>query len=237
MTNRLRPLLDAALIAALSSLAGCAGGQTGHEGENANCKETARKLGLNEASPLGFSADEVLGFAEGAHVTSFDWQPSPDVPYGPESGVSELTLAVTSLGVQRFVTRELDGTSMSEELGCCSDSLQLNVRIDLRTSSGALDETFDTVLEARHAGSASLSVRLGPVLRGKLAFDQQSLGTAKLEGLQLDARFAEGDFSGALHARFEETSLSDDPEGVTSLRIEQLAEWGQSAGSSSFCTE
>jgi len=232
MTTPLRTLLCTAVLLALPSLIGCAavGGQTGEEGEGGQCKETPRALGLDETSPLGFSPRDVLGFAQGEHTAAFEWLGSPRVPYGPETGQGTLLLKVTSLGRARLVTRVPAGAAIvTEQLGCCPDSVQLDVRLVLQTEGGALNETFDAVLDAQTASSAALLVLLKPPLHGTLAFEPQALGKAVVEGIQLDARLGPADFSGMLHARFEEKSAGDDPEGSVSLTIEKLAEWGESA--------
>ena len=238
MTTRLRALLSATLLMALPCLsAGCAaGGQTGEE-SGGHCQETSRALDLDTESPLGFSPRDVLGFAEGEHSTAFEWLPTPAVPYGPESGPGRLQLSVSSLGRARLVTREPNGTSDGTELlDCCPDSVQLDVQLTLRTEAGALDETVDAVLEAHAAGSASLLVLLSPPLRGTLTFDERALGDAVLEGVQLDVRLGPDDFSGMLHARFEETAAQNDPDASVSLSIRKLAEWGQASGPG-YCVE
>jgi hypothetical protein len=225
MTNCPRTLLATALIAA--GVFGCAGGQTGDEGEAGRCHEEARALALDEASPLGFSPAQVLAYAAGTHLLMLDWQPAMRVPYGPEQGRSELSLGIQTLQRARFVQRSLpDGTITLEDGGCCPDAVQLDVRVTLRTSGGALDESFDAVLEATREGAAYLSVLLKPPLTGMLAFDSRALGSEHLEDVQLDARFAPNELSGALHARFESEPSDDGPDGVVSLSIEPLAEWG-----------
>ena len=76
-----------------------------------------------------------------------------------------------------------------------------------------------------------------PQLQGSLFFDQQALGAAKVEGIQLDAHFGAGDFSGTLHARFEETSGSNAPDSSVALSIMKLAEWGQVTSNPLMCAE
>jgi hypothetical protein len=237
MTRCLRTLLSAALATALASSAGCAGGQSGHEGEASLCEETKTELAAHETAPLGFSPSEVLALAEGEHTAAFEWQRSSNVPYGPESGQSELTLTVTNLGAYQFVARELRETSaISEQAGCCPDALQVSVRVALRTSGGALDETFDAVLEAQGAGAAALTWLIAPPLQGSLTFDQPALGNAKLDGVLLEARFGPTGIGGYLDAGFEDAAPGDDPDGAVMHNTMRLAEWG-SLDSALMCPE
>lgn len=235
MTTRPRTLLAAALLAV--SAVACAGGQTGDEGEDARCEEKPRSLALDEVSSLGFSAAQLLSYSAGAHSVSFEWQPSTTLPYGPERGPSELSLDIESVGSARFVQRWLSGGPVTlEGGGCCPDIVRVDVRVTLRTSGGALNEQFDAVLEATQPDAAYLSLLLKPPLTGTLAFDEQALGDAHLEDVQLDVRFAPNELSGSLNARIESEPSEPGLDGLVSLRIEPLAEWGEHGGVS-FCGE
>jgi hypothetical protein len=217
MTLRLRQLTSLVLLTAFVNASGCAGGQTGGESVPGVCIEQRTPLDLAQASPLGFSAAEVLSFAEGEHVTTIVWQPI-DVPYGPESGASQLTLAVESLGRARYVDRD--------ESKCCFAAVQVDVRVTLSTSGGALGESFVTVLEAYGPNAASLQANITPPLGGSLSFDQQALGSESFIRLELNAHFEAAKFSGGLRAGFETRSRPDASKSNTGFRSPELASWG-----------
>ena len=220
MTLRLRQLTKLLLLTAFASGPGCAGGQTGDEGAFGQCSEQRAPLELGEVSPLGFSAADVLSFVEGEHVTTIDWQPI-DVPYGPESGKGELTLSVESLGHARYVDRG--------EARCCFAAVQVDVRVTLRTSGGALRESFVTVLEAHTADAAWLQALIEPPLDGSLSFDQQALGAQRFVRLELHAQFEAAQFSGGLNAGLEDKSGANGAngaQGVVGFRAPELARWG-----------
>jgi hypothetical protein len=208
-----------------ASASGCAGGQTGHEGVPGECREERTPLELTEASPLGFSAADMLSFAEGEHVATIEWQPI-EVPYGPESGSSQLTLSIESLGRARYVDRGEDA--------CCFAAVQVDVRVTLGTRGGALGESFVTVLEARSADAASILAIITPPLGGSLSFDQQALGSERFIRLELSAHFEAKSFSGGLRAGFEDTSHADGPNGVVGFRSPEIARWG-AIGSGPAC--
>jgi hypothetical protein len=217
MTLRLRQLTSLLLLTACASASGCAGGQTGQEDVTGPCNEERTPLDLGEVSPLGFSAADVLSFAEGENVTTIEWQPI-DIPYGPESGTQQLTLSVASLGRARYVDRG--------ESPCCFAAVQVDVRVTLETSGGALSESFVTVLEARSADAASLQTDIEPPLGGSLSFDQQALGDERFMRLELYAHFEAANFSGGLSAGFQTISTADGSDGVAGFGSRALASWG-----------
>jgi len=117
-------------------------------------------LGLNEDSPLGFSAADILAFSEGTHEETIRWNPYDGVAFTPESGEQTITITVTRSGEPRFVLPKApdDGT---EELlvdieGGCMSWVEVPVDVTVETSGGALDETFEGLLRSHHPLSASV---------------------------------------------------------------------------------
>jgi hypothetical protein len=214
MTRRLRQLTSLLLLTCAIG-PGCAGGQTGQEDVPWACSEQRASLELGETSPLGFSAADVLSFAEGEHVTTMQWQ-AIDVPYGPESGTTQLTLSVARLGRARYVDRG--------EGACCFAAVQVDVRVTLETSGGALSESFVAVLEARSADAASLYAAVEPPLGGSLSFDEQALGAERFQRLEVYARFEATHFSGGLSAGF--ASGGGQADSVAGFRPSVIASWG-----------
>jgi len=91
--------LAAALPLALSALGGCgakAGGQTGEETDD-GCVFASSPLSLQEPSPLGFSAGQVLALAEGQQSAAFGWLQTTGFSYGPESGTGQVTVATPTV--------------------------------------------------------------------------------------------------------------------------------------------
>ena len=130
---------------------GCAGGQTGEETRIA-CNETRTRLEADEASPLGFGADEVLTAAS-ASSAALEWLVT-NPPHRPESGTVELSLSLEPLGTAVFVqSRAADGS----EKYPCADRVEVDVRVALATSGGALAEMFEGKLQASEPTVAKLS--------------------------------------------------------------------------------
>jgi hypothetical protein len=177
---------------------GCAGGQTGEETTLA-CNETRSALAGQEDSPLGFGAADVLAAAI-ATSAPLEWRQT-DPPHLPESGTAELTVSLEPLGKAAFVTsRTPDG----REAFPCADRVEVDVRVTLATSGGALAETFDAELRATEPTVAELShVFEDGDVAGTLSFDPASLAGRKVVRVTFDATFAEGAVSGALSAGIE----------------------------------
>jgi hypothetical protein len=230
MTHCLRQLTNLLLLTAVAGASGCAGGQTGGEDvPGLLCSEQRTPLELGQVSPLGFSAADVLSFTEGEHFTTIEWQPI-DVPYAPESGTQQLTFSIENLGRARYVDRSGDS--------CCFAAVQVDVRVTLETSGGALGESFVTVLEARRADAASLYASIEPPLGGSLSFDQQALGIERLIRLELYAHFDAANFGGGLSAGFQSDSGADQPDrsdGVAGFRSLKIASWGAISSAAPVC--
>lgn len=180
---------------------GCAGGQTGEETTVA-CNETRAALEADENSPLGFGAEAVLTAASANSVT-LGWL-ATEPPHQPESGTAELSVSLEPLGAAAFVqSRAADGS----EKYPCADRVEVDVRMALATSGGALAEVFEGTLRASEPTAAELShAFIDGNVAGALSFDAASLAGRKVKRVTFDASFAEGALSGVLSAGIEQVS-------------------------------
>lgn len=220
------------LSTALFALVGCgpegSGGQTGGEYEPGGptagepCDREVRVVSLDDATDLGFSATEVLAGALGARQSTVGWAPAdtletfPGVTleYGPESGEQALTIEVTSSASEaelvHFVMPEPGegeaGPLIATELpdGCPPDRLEIGVEVHFETGGGALDETFEAVLQASDPRLMSFSAEL-PLseLGGSFtaSFDTENAafpGDYQLGSLQISGNVYPGGTSGKL---------------------------------------
>lgn len=192
------PRMAAALLPMLAL--GCAdGGQTGEE-TTLVCHETRTALAAEEDSPLGFGADEVLDAASARRAT-LEWL-ATDPSHMPESGLAELSVSLAPLGTAAFVqSRAADGG----EAPPCQDRIEVDVRVTLATSGGALAETFDGKLRTSEPTTAEL-FHVFKNLDGTLSFDAASLAGRKVTRVTLDASFGDGALSGRLSAGIEQVS-------------------------------
>jgi len=133
--------------------------ETGADG----CAQVATAIDLESVQSLGFSAQAIADLVAGEHQRPLEWLAPSGVQYGPESGRSELTLVVEPVGSARWIDRSAapSGEGPTIEIGRpqaldgCRDSLELDVRIQLRSSGGALSESVETSVEAFAADFAS----------------------------------------------------------------------------------
>ncbi len=220
------------LLTALPTLLGalgCAGGQTGEE-EDGACALDSVELAADEPASFGLTPRQVLGDAEGHHVAAFAWLPLEGRSYGPESGDSELELSITPLG------RAHELAPSSTMPGCCERSLQVAVRVTLRTAGGALDETFDAAVFGSAVSSSTLFHHIKPrELQGDFELDALAPGE-RFQLLQLTARFDQGTFGGAVSAGIEAQGPARGADGVSSYTLMPLLQWGSPASIRTWCS-
>lgn len=120
-------------------------------------------LGLNEDSPLGFSAADILAFSAGTHEAAIRWNPQlPGVTLSPESGEQEITITVTASGEPRFVQPKPPENNGAEDLlidiegSGCASWVEIDVDVTVETSGGALDESFEGLLRAQSPLTSSI---------------------------------------------------------------------------------
>lgn len=154
------------------------GGDRGSETDNGGglaggyCKAgEATPLALDEDSPLGFSAEDILAFSAGAHVEPLRWSTVDNVQLAPETGLGEVTITVTSKGTARHVEPDTSNPTGQENflgglaidgIGGCRPWLEIDVEVAVTSAGGALDERFDGLLRAQHALHASLLQAIDP---------------------------------------------------------------------------
>lgn len=134
-------------------------------GQQGPCEETRTSLGLLEqaGAGLGFSATEVLAFAEKDHQSVLRWLPMERVSYRPEAGDVPVSVSVDYAGgpielVESFLKYPPDfidvGPGLYED--SCINALSIEVEVELTTAAGALAERFTADLRARSALSAEI---------------------------------------------------------------------------------
>ncbi|HEY8378745.1 MAG TPA: hypothetical protein VIK91_19770 [Nannocystis sp.] len=142
------------------------------DGENTGggsaCIDTPTVLGLDEATPLGATAAEILADKLGERMTTLTFMTEPTSLSDAWKG-KQLPLTVTLRhegGEIRWVDSEPDPewTGEGDEgfPGECQDRLEIDVELDFVTAEGELDEHPKAVLRAVTAERAELMVDLIP---------------------------------------------------------------------------
>ncbi|MEZ4383758.1 MAG: hypothetical protein R3A79_20670 [Nannocystaceae bacterium] len=173
------------------------------EGGYVECEETITILdGVDAASPLPFTALDVLSVAIGEHTTPMTWgegldEPIAKVSFGPEAGASELTVDLAyGAGEIRYVASSLAGGG-DDLYGECPDRLEIDVDVHMTSAGGALDESFTAPLAASVESIAVLRHTLElDALAGAFSLDEvsadASVGPLELEiGVTTDGLFGQ----------------------------------------------
>ncbi len=149
------PIL-AKLIALSLILGACAPdkGQVGEENFFCDTVATERLL-VDEPSSLGFTAIDILQFSDGSHSGVLRWSDATE---------ANLTIIVEHSGVTNHLTRAWNDDQENLTSGLsdsdCSDQMELELTVTMRTDDGSLDETWMLSLYAETAMEASLSQTL-----------------------------------------------------------------------------
>ena len=171
-------------------------GQIG--GEPYECKpKSTQTLGIEEASPLGFSAADILDFAQSTHDAGFVWNAGGSTP---------MTLTVAAPSEVRFADLELAPVGDPELYGeiACANHLELDVIVTLDTEDGAFAESLELTLVAASTSRTAFSESVAPdAISGSYVFDERDPGTyEKVDYLtfnaMLDPTGATGDVNALL---------------------------------------
>jgi hypothetical protein len=212
---------------------GSAGADGGLTGETGLCTEATTELALDETSPLGFSADDVLAFAAGEHEAALEYDPGSSDNFTLSVGDdTTLTLTVEPTGSATFVDsapESFDSGGLMIDIGSdCPDRIAIDVVVTISTADGAFAEQLPGVLNAEGPTSAELTVPLDlDALDGTFAVEVVSPENAVPVRTSLSATFGPGLFAGEVSGNIE---MRD--ENVAMAMGGLYAEWGYGS-----CTE
>ncbi len=205
---------------------GATGGTGGASVVEVGClADNTRTLRLKEVSELGFSAEQALGLALGAHSASVAWATPSDavtLEVTPAPGQTELELTVTyDKGEIRYVERSLGASSEAEASEDCSDLMEIDVFVHVKTDNLAFDDTFPATLVVRTARFASLQVKFNPAkLAGSFGVNVIEPVGGEAKQFIVDASFTQGGFAGSISSIIQVVSSV-----ITSTNEMTYAEW------------
>jgi hypothetical protein len=146
------------------------GGTLGNAGGSQCQAEPEALASLDVVTPLGISAAQVLAFAQGEHESSIRWQPLEVATFAPESGEHAVTVRVTPEDSKaRFVkyserpnTGGSGGPTIELAPQSCEglDAVEIDVKVDIMSDGGAIDEHLAGTLRASSALWATLHLDL-----------------------------------------------------------------------------
>jgi hypothetical protein len=229
---------------------GAGGLGTGNAGSGSCHVVSATEIAPDADTSLGFKANDVLAFVEGAHSEQLTWNPQERLEYGPESGQHVLTLEITRKGAPRlthyapnagpFGEIALAGGDGAGGYGC-SDAIEIDVQVRIKSDQGALDETFDSTIVARSDKAVSIYHRVkDDKLNGSFAVTKitpvipvnsppSNASEPRLIQLtfsiQLTKYGTQGSFTGTIEQRFD-SGISSASGGGGAAGSAPLARWG-----------
>ncbi|MEZ4235662.1 MAG: hypothetical protein R3F59_05770 [Myxococcota bacterium] len=189
------------------------GGQIGDEAnEGAHCEVSeSTPLALDEASPGGFSAQEVLDGLEGVHEATLTYA---------DGTTAALTVTVTATGDAAWEVQELvdEGTGGGMEPAIsmtCPDVLSIGVTVGFATDDGVFAEQFDVDLQASGAGQASVYVPLEGLAGTFDVWDYVPDDGLTYDDAEawLDLQWT-GALAGTVHGQASGADPGDDPDGM-----------------------
>lgn len=143
-------------------------GTTGPTGDNLPCIDTPTVLAVDESSPLGFSAAQLLADKLGKRTTTLTFAGEPTV-LSDDLKNKQLPLEVELRhggGEVRFIdsSENPDYDDSGNESGFidCTDRLEIDVEVDFVTEAKEFDEHRKGILTATTVERADLSVALSP---------------------------------------------------------------------------
>lgn len=128
------------------------------EGLNASCAQgRSTAISLDEVTEAGFSAEDVLAYAEGEHHESIRWQTPEPLQLGPESGEGEITIEI-----ERASDRAKDFRPTTDVIGHgarCRPWITVDVIVAIQSEGGALNDRFMATLFATDRRAAYLRAK------------------------------------------------------------------------------
>jgi hypothetical protein len=142
--------IGSAVLAVTVLAAGCGKDDDGTQAEAySGCEDTVLALSATDvvSDLLGWSADDLLGWADGGFTVTAGWSSDTAVlTQSPQGGETELvvTIAYDGGGIREVDSQPVEGEN--EIALDCQPRLEVEVVITVATADGAFDETWTAVL-------------------------------------------------------------------------------------------
>ncbi len=176
------------------------------------CEQNATIVGLDDATPVDLTGQELLDSAVGAYAGAMQWMQEGPVQFEGDPGPTGLEIEIAYQGGE---ARSIEGvllTPCMHDGPCpCPDSLEVDVQLRIDSEDGVFDEVFDaqlvyTVDESGFGGrGTNLRVRFDPdETSGTFSSGALDIsGDSVLEYLEFRLEPGGGALSGSLNASVE----------------------------------
>ncbi|MBW1877660.1 MAG: hypothetical protein JRI25_07415 [Deltaproteobacteria bacterium] len=195
------------------------------EGDTANrCDEDVALYQLDERSPLGFTAEDVLENALGTRWEAASWVTG--------DGITEITFTLAWDGgpVLFHDLEDLGGESYPTAASLCEDWLEVVVDLTFATDDGSFDESATVSLVASDPESPFVDFALDPsALSGRYEVVELEADQWDVVHLMVYNSFRGGSISGDIRLLAERTEAEDGAESVSDAAIEDVLVWPAAA--------
>jgi hypothetical protein len=198
----------------------------GPAGADGRCrKASTAAVGIDESTTLGFAPREALQTVLGTHEQPLAWKPPQIGSYGPEAGEQVVTIAIAtaSTSFQLVEYEPNDGGELAPAIPVdCKDLLEGDVNVEVRSSMGALSESFKATLTIESPHVARLYHKLDPaMLMGTFMMSGVREQGYELRHLWIDLQISGGQLTGALQSMLVKRTGADTSEEVAAT----IATW------------
>ncbi|XYI02744.1 hypothetical protein ACMHYB_24535 [Sorangium sp. So ce1128] len=204
------------------------GGQIGGvHGAEGGCDEEAEDIGADVASPLGFSARDVLSALSGERSAPLTWA---------KGGSTTATLSLGELVSARFVRSQVAEGGGPEGSGPgatepaiavdCADHLQIDVPLAFSTEDGAFDESFAVTLRAAQVDAAGFLHKIDlEALQGSYEVTEVDPADFKEVIVYLSGTLSSSAVHGTISGSAESHPVGSGPDGSVSAQPFNVAEF------------
>lgn len=207
-------------LLALSACAPKDGGQVGEETVVCKPVET-QSLAVDQDSPLGFSAMDILDFADGSHTETLRWADGTE---------TELTTSFSFENTANFHVREWVDDSMGGgpepalDMADCPDIVEMSMTVSMSTADGELNESWLIDLQAASVDSATfyqdLSTAEGTIMIDRFAPTGDHDSYRAFLDLTINATGITGTISGQAEGSDGETAFAQNYD-IASFGLDQ----------------
>lgn len=176
------------------------------------CEQESTVIAVDEQSPLGLSAQDLLDDAVGSYTGALQWVQEGPVQYTGDVGPTSVDAEIVYAGGEARSVAGILVTGCMHDGPCpCPDLLEVDVQLNITTADGVLDESFDAQLVYTEDDSGFASPRVSL----RIEFDpDETTGSFSLASLDIDDQWTlqylefgfepqSGTLGGALNAAVE----------------------------------
>ena len=190
------------------------------------CIDTETVVAIDDMTPLGFTAADVLSLVGGDQSHELTWYGDEFAGPGMGSSTANYSLDVANVGAIKFIESEPDPDNMWKIDSGCEDHVTIETTLDFATEDGVLDETVSVTIYSSDGTSASWRGDMKPAdLKGSFP-KQPTDPDFDLTMVDFNGDHGPTGVGGSINVEVQ--SKGDGPDGVAGYGI--VGGWGTNDG-------